>query len=367
MSRVSSFVRDLRVGACARGAEARSATAELARPPSEARRPHNPPALTGGESTPGPIKTHAKPDWLTYTFQIDPQRKHYLEHLDFLRSALGRNVTAQVGTGILGYAHGIRFFVRVDNEEVPIARLDWGGSGNKANRARFDLSGKGCSAVLNWHAFSSFVASHFAYTLTRIDLACDLLDGQYTVEDCASWYSAGDFNAGGRMPRHSLVGDWLSPHHGRTFEVGRRANGKMLRAYEKGRQLGDPSSLWTRFEIEFRNIDRDLSLDMLIDCDRYFVGAYKCLERVIASAPQKVPTHQREGEISLQKLIHHAREAYGKCIHVMRLHMSDADTLSFLTVNGVPARLEKAAVAGFFDKDFLQRERTRNANERYRL
>ena len=273
-----------------------------------------------------------------------------------LRAQIGSHVVAQVVPGILGYAHGIRFFARIDNTQIPIARLDWGGSGNRALRARFDLSGKGCSAVRNWHALAAFVASHFAYTLTRIDLACDLIEGQYGVEDCVSWYGQGDFGSGGRMPRHSLVGDWLAPRHGRTFEVGRRANGKMLRVYEKGRQLGDSESPWTRFEVEFRNIDRDLILDMLTDCDRYFAGAYKCLARVISAAPSKIATHQKEGQITLEALMNHARESYGKCVHVMRLHMTDAETLDFLTVNGVPKRLDKAAINGFLG-DFVQAER----------
>lgn len=335
-------------------AEARSAAAELAKPASEARRPHRhfPPVLTGGESS-TQRQSRVKPDWLTYTFHIDPARDHCGEHLDLLRSHLGP-VTAECVPGILGYENGLRFFFRVGKDSIPLARLDWGGNHHR-NRARFDLSGTGCSKVSNWHAFAAFVATHFDYKLTRIDLACDLMQGQYTVEDCAHWYLNGDFNAGGRNPRHSLVGDWLSPCHGRTFEVGRRTNGKMLRAYEKGRQLGDPDSPWTRFEIEFRNIDRDLTLDMLTSCDSYFTGAYRCLSRILDASPEKVPTHQKEGEISLAKLISHAREAYGKCIHVMRLHMTGPEVLETLTVNGVPARLEKAAVGGFLDKDFLRR------------
>jgi len=318
-----------------------------AKPEGGAKRPC-PPALTGGESPPL-IKRNtqrSKVDWLTFTFKTDPELDHALEHLDLLRSVLGPNVTAVDCAGMLGYEHGIRYFARVEDEEIAIARLDWGGNHHK-QRGRFDLSGTGCSKVGNWHKVAEFIGHQFAYTLTRIDLACDLLDGAYTVEHCVDWYRAGEFNAGGRNPRHSLVGDWLDPHHGRTFEVGRRTNGKMLRAYEKGRQLGDADSAWTRFEVEFRNIDRDLTLDMLLSPDQYFAGAYACLARLLDVAGEKVPTHQREGEISLEHLIQHARTAYGKCIHVMRLHMSAQDVIDSLTINGVPARLEKAAVGGF--------------------
>jgi len=288
---------------------------------------------------------------LTYTFQTDLDVVHSLEHLDFLRSVLGPNVTAVDCAGMFGYEHGVRYFCRVENDEVHIGRLDWGGNHHKG-RGRFDLSGTGCSKVRDWYAVSAFISRQFAYTLTRVDLACDLLEGQYTVEDCVDWYRDGEFNAGGRNPRHSMIGDWLAPQHGRTFEVGRRSNGKMLRAYEKGRQLGDVESAWTRFEVEFRNIDRDLPLDMLTQTDCYFAGAYRCLARLLEVSGTKIGTHQREGEISLADLIKHARTAYGKCIHVMRMHMSGDDVLESLTINGVPARLEKAAVGGFLSKTF---------------
>jgi phage replication initiation protein len=315
-----------------------------------------PPALTGGESpSAAPAQAQrVKPDWLTYTVKTDPEVIHALEHLDLLRSVLGPNVTAVDCPGILGYLNGIRYFVNVGDESIPVARLDWGGSQEKGYRARFDLSGAGCSKVTDWPRFTAFIGRQFDYTITRIDLAFDLFNGEYTVEDCVDWYAAGDFTAGGRNPSHSMPGDWLKPQRGRTFEVGRRANGKMLRSYEKGRQLGDPDSAWTRFEVEFRNVDRDLNLDMLIECDRYFAGAYRCLLQVLEAVPLKVPTHQPEGEISLAHLAKYCRTAYGKAINVIRIKakaegVSDEEILSSLTINGVPARLEKAAVGGFLE------------------
>ena len=100
----------------------------------------------------------------------------------------------------------------------------------------------------------------------------------------------------------------------------------------------------------------DWSSDVCSSDLRYFAGAYKCLARVISAAPSKIPTHQKEGQITLEALMNHARESYGKCVHVMRLHMTDAETLDFLTVNGVPKRLDKAAINGFLG-DFVQAER----------
>ena len=320
--------------------------------------PHcSPPSLIGGESLQAArrAKQHgAKVDWLTFTFRPDPEIAADMEILDFLRAKLAKDVQAVSAPGMFGYEQGLRFYRTVDGTDVHLGRFDWGGN-HHMGRARFDLSGTGCAMVSSWADWQAYIAHEcFDLKLTRVGLAVDLLDGQYTVEDARSWYIEGAFNAGGRRPKHSLVGAWccdedgieIEPGEGRTFLVGKRGNGKMLRAYEKGRQLGDVDSKWTRFEVELRNIDRDLPLDLLTRPDEYFVGAYKALEALLPVAGEKVATHRKEGEISLAKLVYHAREAYGKTIHVMRLHMSAADIVSSLSVNGVPTRLERAAVFG---------------------
>uniref|UniRef100_A0AAU8B8I4 Replication protein n=1 Tax=Dulem virus 61 TaxID=3145772 RepID=A0AAU8B8I4_9VIRU len=317
-----------------------------------------PPALTGGESprrielrirrpetAAASVGQRARVDWMTATFQCFSDCAHEREILDLLRKLVGRNVTAETCPGMLGYTNGIRYFV---GDGVQVARFDWGGNHHKG-RGRLDVNGAGASAINDWQPVCDFVSEQFDYKLTRVDLAVDMIDGQYTVEHCLDWYEAGDFNAGGRNPRHSLVGDWLSPRHGRTFEVGRRVNGKMLRAYEKGRQLGDSDSAWTRFEVEFRNIDRDLPLSMLIDTDKYFAGAYRCLQRLIDAEPETISTHQAEGEINIAHLSKYCATAYGRLLSVLRLHFSDEDVLNALTVNGVPRRLERVSVAGFIE------------------
>ena len=150
--------------------------------------------------------------------------------------------------------------------------------------------------------------------------------------------------------------DWLSEQskHGRTLEVGRRANGKMLRCYEKGKQLGDQSSRWTRFEVELRNNDRDLPFDLLTDCDRFFVGAYKCLQRLIESPGEKIPTHQKEGEIALEVMTEYARSSYGPLLHVMRIKGLTMDQIfDEISRPGVPKRLERAALGGFLNAGSL--------------
>ena len=329
---------------CAKG-DAGAAPRKLA--PRERRdgRP-SPPALTGGES---PVQQGAKVDWLTCTWWPDPE-----EHVPATVIALLRDVVGQVeamdSPGMFGYEHGCRLFMRLDDgAQHHVGRVDWGG-GHHRGRARLDLSGSGCARISAWWQVSGWIDRQADYKLTRVDLAVDCLHGEFTVEDAKDWLLAGEFNAGGRNPRHSCPGDWLNerPVHGRTLEIGRRENGKMLRAYEKGLQLAPGSGdKWTRFEVELRNVDRDLPLEVLTDCDRYFAGAYKCLQRLLAVLPEAIPTHQREGELSMQMLTKHCSVSYGRFINVLRATLDASDVLDVLSLPGVPRRLEKASLAGF--------------------
>ena len=327
------------------------------------RRKPSPPTLIGGESP--KAQAGAKVDWLTLTFTPEsPDLAVEIEILDLLRHHLG-NISGVSCAGLLGYERGFKFF---NADGIHIARVDYGGNHYKG-RARLDISGTGCAGITDWEHFAKYAANNFfALTLTRVDLAVDMLNGEYTVDDARDWYEQGTFNAGGRMPKHSCIGSWLtaSPEagEGRTLLIGKRGNGKMLRAYEKGRQLGDPDSPWVRFEVEFRNIDRDLPLDILTDCNKYFTGAYKALEQIIDCAAERIATHQKEGEISLQHLIDYARQSYGKTISVMRLVMKNDEVMDRLTVHGTPKRLEKAAVSGFLQKPFPAGERYETGTKR---
>jgi phage replication initiation protein len=251
---------------------------------------------------------------------------------------------------MFGYESGIRFFMDVNGTACAVGRVDYGGLHHKG-RARLDLSGSCCQLVKDWLALQTWVGQQPAVKITRVDLAVDCLMGEFTVETARDWYLAGEFRAGtsGAMPRHSTPGDWLTPEtvYGRTLEVGRRENGKMCRVYEKGRQLGDAASSWTRFEVEWRNNDRDLPLDVLTDCDKYFAGAYKCLQLLLDAMPERIATHQKEGEIVLEKLTVHASTSYGKLIDVLRLKLTASEVLDVLSRPGIPGRLEKSSLAAF--------------------
>ena len=338
-----------------------------------------PPALTGGESTSKVGEgLGAKVDWLTATWKPEPDLHVGAMVYEWLTKAM-MGVMGESVNGMFGYSHGVRFYIPQGGLATHVARVDWGGD-HHGGRARIDISGAGCSRVTDWHSMMVTLAHLVDTKLTRVDLAVDLLNGEHTVEDAVQWYQAGDFSAGGSYPRHSCMGDWidtdfglprssrlqnppksLTPYkksacgekldlkYGRTFMVGRRENGKALRVYEKGRQLGDYSSPWTRFEVEIRNKDRDIPLDILIRCDTYFTGAYNCLERILDVAATRIATDQKEGEISIEHLTEYARMSYGKLVHVLRSQVSVDDLLESITRPGIPKQLERASLGGFFN------------------
>jgi phage replication initiation protein len=202
--------------------------------------------------------------------------------------------------------------------------------------------------VRHWWVVRTWLEDQVVPKITRVDLAVDFLQGEYTVEHARDWLASGLFNCGGRNPRHSTPGDWLSPQpvHGRTLEIGRRENGKMLRVYEKGRQLGDPDSPWTRFEVEIRNNDRDIPLDVLSRPAEYFAGAYRALAPLVDAGSERVATHQKEGELSSRVMAAHARSQYGQFVHVLRASLTAGEVLDVLSRPGVPRRLERSSLVG---------------------
>lgn len=124
------------------------------------------------------------------------------------------------------------------------------------------------------------MVAHAKGWITRTDLAVDVWSG-HSVEDVQAAYLAGEFDVRGKRPGQQNAGSWALGHS-RTFSVGSRGTGKMLRAYEKGdEQFGSReasaqhgASEWVRYEVELRNNHRVIDLDVLTRPADFFAGAY---------------------------------------------------------------------------------------------
>ncbi|MFH1818414.1 MAG: replication initiation factor domain-containing protein [Pseudomonadota bacterium] len=223
--------------------------------------------------------------------------------------------------------------------------LALGGKGQRGT-VLVSLTGKGCTRINNWPAVQHFLEGHRA-RLKRVDVAHDDLQGTtLNMESAVLWYHGGGFNSGGRTPEHSTRGDWLTPGSpkGRTLYVGNRANGKYCRIYEKGKQLGEPSSPWVRGEVEFKDESRVLPYAMLTQPGDYLAGAYPCLA-YLSHAQEKIKTITKAVSISYDASVHHARQTVGRLVNVM-MQMNGGDAFAVLNQlkrEGVPRRLKNYA------------------------
>lgn len=157
--------------------------------------------------------------------------------------------------------------------------------GAKNFGAMISFAGQGCGS-LNFKEMHEMCNELDYVRITRIDLAHDDFEGNYNVDTCRKMFKNGLFTRT-TAPSYAyyesgVLSDKgrLCPSAGRSFYVGKRANGKMLRTYEKGKHLNDTKNPnWVRWEVELRNIDRVIPLDCLINPSKYFAGAYPALER----------------------------------------------------------------------------------------
>lgn len=299
----------------------------------------SPRPVTRGESTPPRVKI----DWLNCTFP-----KPALSAAGFvaqLGRMLMRPVSAVDDRGMLGFESSVKLFAHHGSVSTPIGCLAFGGESQRG-RWLFQLTGSGCQFVRDWEGMADFVESLDA-KLTRVDLALDFLEGEHSVEEAVTLYGLGGFNSSGRPPSSRLEGDWLGESNGRTLYVGRATNGKMLRVYEKGRQLGDPKSAWVRFEVQLGSRDRVLPFDCLTRPDAFFAGCYPALESMIEDAAEIISTHQENGEVTMVHLLYHFKRCYGKLLDTVLgpLAADNARFIEHVRIIGVPKRLTLSSLA----------------------
>lgn len=302
----------------------------------------SPRPVTRGES-PKQGGQVVKVDWLNATF---PEPKLSVQgFVQLLGRMLGRPVYELEGRGLLGFEKSVTLHARHGSVTSPIGSIAWGGK-SQNGRWLLQLTGTGCQLVRDWEPFRDLLEDLGA-KLTRVDLALDFLAGEHTVDDAVHLYEGGGFQLGGRPPKTSVSGDWLGGKAGRTLYVGDSKNGKMLRVYEKGKQLGDEVSAWTRFEVQIGSRDRLIPYDVLTRRDAFFAGCYPALEAMVMDAAERIKTEKKTGEVSISHLLYHLKRCYGKLLHIceQEIGATDADLVQELRVVGLPRRVNVSSLA----------------------
>ncbi|PKO69010.1 MAG: hypothetical protein CVU22_06330 [Betaproteobacteria bacterium HGW-Betaproteobacteria-16] len=313
----------------------------------------SPRAVTRGERVGEGQEAKAKVDWLNATF--DHPSMSIAGLIGFLGSVMGgKPITGELDGGLFGFTERHRLRVYVGGVMVEVGALAMGGEAQRG-RWMLQLTGKGCSMVEDWPSLRELLEG-FNAKLTRVDLAVDFLNGEHTVDDAVQMVDEDQFTSCGRRPSTSVAGDWLDQVHGRTLYVGKAANGKMLRVYEKGKQLGDLGSDWVRFEVQFGNRDRVIPYDALTDCDKFFAGAYPALEKLLQAAAESIPTTQTETATNLGHLLYHLKRCYGKALHQAQeiASVNDTDLVEEMRVIGIPKRVKPSGVVAGLSWSELQ-------------
>ena len=292
-----------------------------------------------------PLDTQAQIDWFAFTV-TPPEGETPAWVMKALLQFLPILAFTPTGKGWNGYKerHTITGLGGGD-----IGLLAFGGKSQRAS-VHVELNAQACALISDWTIVEAWGEEHKA-SITRVDLAHDDLDGEtVTIDMALQWLAAGQFNLNGRPAKARLIDD-LGSGDGKTFYVGKRANGKMLRIYEKGKQLGDPASPWVRVEVELRNKSRVIPWVILSHPGTYLAGSYPCLA-YLSNAQDKIKTIGKALKISLEVAVSNLRQMGGKTVNLMMQVTNGGDAFAViddLRRDGIPQRL--MSYAAFLSDD----------------
>ena len=194
--------------------------------------------------------------------------------------------------------------------------------------------------------------------LTRLDICLDFIDGEHTIDGAIDCYENGEFQAK-KSPKNPLarhIRELSNTGCGETLYVGSRLSGKLVRLYEKGKQLGDSFSEWLRVEVEFNtNNKRVISPDALLETDKAFSSAYPYCMRILNDLRTAFEEQILSGDydliqivkdekrrIGVKVMIKHAQRSYGKLVNFLKDSMNPDQIIAALSRDGIPERLELA-------------------------
>lgn len=302
----------------------------------------SPRLVTRGETLPriNPVSDSpqvAHIDWLAFTITPPPEvaRAPIPWLLPLLFDVFGLPAfTAQTtGKGWNGYTQRVNL-----GDKAEYGLIAFGGDKQRGT-VHVELNASACSHVSNWQSVQQWGESLGA-KITRVDLAHDDMKAEtVSIAVARAWYDMGEFTSNGRPPAAKLIDD-MGSGKGKTLYIGERANGKLLRVYEKGRQLGDPSSPWVRVELELRNKSRVIPWDVLTSPATYLAGGYPCLA-YLSTVQDKIRTITKAVQITLESILQYLRTAGGKSINVlMQANGGDAfAVVNAIKRDGIPRRL----------------------------
>ena len=178
--------------------------------------------------------------------------------------------------------------------------------------------------------------------ITRIDIAVDDLQGRaFNVEQMRQAYKDGAFTSNGRPPKSRHFSDEGSGD-GCTLYIGQKGH-KELCIYEKGKQLGDVTSSYTRCELRLYGSKVELPLDVLTSLGEHFAGSYPLLAEFIVGEATKLQAKEVMVNASAVAMVRVLRQQAGTALRLCMDAFKD-DAVEFLLEHvarpGVPGRFK---------------------------
>ncbi|RFF51032.1 replication initiation factor domain-containing protein [Xanthomonas campestris] len=207
------------------------------------------------------------------------------------------------------------------------------------------LTGQGCSHVTSW-PYAERIAQDLGGHLTRVDIAIDDHTGKwFDVEQFRDAYHEGLFTNNGRPPHAKHISD-EGNNKGCTFYVGQKGH-KELCIYEKGKQLGDPESDWTRCELRLYAKRIDLPLGALVDPGKYFASSYAVLADLVIGELTRLQLKERMVNPSVKAMIDFIDTQAGSALRVLwnalktrGVEYAESVLDQYLSHDGVPGRFK---------------------------
>lgn len=286
-------------------------------------------------------------DWLTFTFKVSDFYSSFPESraisndgLDLvcevsakLDKALGFSVTSKRSNGLWFYKHCYDLGDKWGNLCI----------GGQNDTICIAINGQGClAAKKGWEKRLKAFGEKVGARITRADLAHDFFYGEYSVDKADLDDDNGLFSLGARSPKVQHLGNWKRPDNsGRTLMIGSRDAGKLLRIYEKGRQLGgiysDMFADWVRVELELHSKDRVIPWAVLLDAGQYLAGSYPALA-FIDDSQQRIKTKKNIVKSTIDKAKNVVKAQFGRYLWIFH-ELYGNDGLHDLFIKETPKRL----------------------------
>lgn len=210
--------------------------------------------------------------------------------------------------------------------QMGVGMIAYGGE-HQRGWVSVNITGRGCEWVKDWDEADIALDSLDDYQNRRVDIALDTFHREVTHETVLAAYRSGQFAIHGKPPSLTKI-EPEDPYEGRTIYVGKREQGKFLRAYEKGFEIakdfpnevihtldGIPIEDIYRLEVEFKAKAAVLPQDLIEKRDQYFAGAYPYLQSVLAVEPEIFTQARERGpQRNLQAALENIRYQYGSTL-----------------------------------------------------